>query len=187
VAVATALLVCASAAGDGIALLNLRVAQGEGMVYATGSRATRGIAVEITDELARPVPGVSVSFLLPDSGPSGTFPSGGRNEIVVTGQDGRAAVWGMRWGRTPGRVDIRITAALGGVRAGTVVSQTLAPRAREASMGPGSAKKILLIAGIVAAAAGAGAALGSRGSNSSVAAPPVAPPAIGGPTITIGR
>ena len=169
-------------------MLNLRVVQGEAMTYATGTRATRGITVEITDEIARPVPGVSISFLLPDSGPTGTFANGGRNEVAVTGADGRATVWGMQWGRAVGRVDVRITAALGGVRAGTVVTQTLAERVGNSSTSSGKTKKILLIAGIAAAAAGAGAALGGHGGGSAAAvSTPTVATTIGGQTITIGR
>ena len=67
-----------------------------------GGRATRGLTVQVTDEAGKPVEGASVSFRLPDSGPAGTFASGSRTEIVTTGGDGRAGVWGMQWNRTAG-------------------------------------------------------------------------------------
>ena len=55
------------------AIVQIKVIEGEGAVYAVGSRATRGIAIQVTDETGRPVEGASVSFRLPDDGPSGSF------------------------------------------------------------------------------------------------------------------
>ena len=173
-----------------VALLNLRVTEGEGTVYAAGSRATRGITVEVTDELGHPVQGASVSFHLPDAGPSGTFSSGSRDELQPTGPDGRAAVWGMRWNKTPGTVQVRITAVKGGVRAGMISMQYLDDKvATEPAFSARRRKKILWIAAAVAGAAGAGLVAGGRrgSSTSASAAPPVIPPTIGAPTISIGH
>ena len=65
------------------AILNLRVVEGEGTVYAMGSRATRGITVEVTDETGRAVPDVAVSFRMPEEGPSGVFTTGNRSREKV--------------------------------------------------------------------------------------------------------
>src|ERR1700679_232663 len=62
------------------AILQIKVVEGDGAVYATGSRATRGIAIQVTDETGRPVDGTSVSFRLPDEGPSGSFVNGSKTE-----------------------------------------------------------------------------------------------------------
>ena len=98
-----AILAAALAYGaDNPALLAIRLTEGDGAIYAKGSRATRGLAVLITDETGRPVEGATVSFSLPADGPSGEFSSGGRTEIATTRADGRAAVWGMQWNRTSG-------------------------------------------------------------------------------------
>lgn len=176
-------------AGADHAILNLKVVEGEGAVYALGSRATRGITVEVTDESARPVPGVSVSFQLPDDGPSGAFVNGGRSDIVTTREDGRATVWGMKWNQSPGRLNVRIVAAKDGLRAGILVSQVLDPSlsqtAAKASTGGRSRK--LLYAIVIAGAAGAGvAAAGMRGSSQPAAAASVQGPSIGAPTVIIG-
>jgi len=70
------------------AILLIRVVDGAGAVYPIGSRATRGVTVQVTDEIGKPVDSAAVSFRLPDDGPSGTFSSGMRMEIVTTGRMG---------------------------------------------------------------------------------------------------
>ena len=180
---------CVAARADDIALLNLRVVEGEGSVYGAGARATRGLTVEITDELARPVAGASVSFMLPESGASGVFTGGSRTEVAITNAEGKASVWGMQWSKTPGTVEIRITALKGAVRAGTISTQYITDKLPAASMvSSGHKRRYLLIAAAVAGAVGAGVVLGSvRTSSAAAPAAIVAPPAVGAPTITIGR
>jgi len=183
------MLTCA--AGD-FAILNLRVVEGEGTVYAVGSRATRGITVEVTDETGKAVPDVTVSFRLPEDGATGTFSTGSRTEVLTTRQDGRAAIWGMKWNRTPGAVQVRITAIKEGVRAGLVSTQhlsdiTAAAGSPKSPGGGGGISKILLIA-IAVAGAGGGLALGmSRGGTPTQPAA-VAPVAlsIGIPSVIVG-
>lgn len=186
---ACALAILLPLAGADFAILNLKVVEGEGMVYAPGSRATRGITLEITDETGRPVPGVAVSFLLPDEGASGVFLNGGRAEIVNTGEDGRATVWGMRWNKVPGSVRVRITAAKSGVRAGLIVTQQLDPSAsvQTGAARHGGRSRMLLITLAVAGAAGAGLAAGAlRGGGSAATTTPTAATSIGTPTVIIG-
>lgn len=179
----------------GPAILQIKVTEGEGAVYAIGARATRGITVQVTDETGKPVEGATVSFRLPDSGPTGTFASGSRTEIVTTRADGQAGVWGMQWNRTAGSLEIRITALKGQTRAGTVCGMYLSdsPEAR-ASHGAGTARIgprghkwlwIGLAIGGAAAAGVAGTALaGKPGSSTSSAAQSVI---IGAPTINVGH
>lgn len=180
---------CVTLRADDIALLNLRVVEGEGSVYAAGSRATRGITVEITDEFARPVSGASISFMLPESGPSGVFAGGKRTEVAITNAEGKASVWGMQWNKAPGTVEVRITAAKGGIRAGTISTQYISDQLPSASGFSASHKRRYLIIGAaVAGAAFAGLALRGSGSTASDApAAIVAPPSVGNPTITIGK
>ncbi len=102
--------------------MQLKVVEGEGAEYHTGSRATRGLTVLVTDEAGKPVQDAAVSFRLPDSGATGTFNSGLRTEIVKTGPNGRAVVWGMRWSDTPGTVDVHITAVKDQARSGIVTT-----------------------------------------------------------------
>jgi hypothetical protein len=174
------------------AIIQLRVMEGEGAVYAAGSRATRGITIQVTDETGQPVEAAAVSVRLPEDGAGGTFASGLRTEIVTTKADGRATVWGMRWNRTTGPFEMRITAAKGEARAGIVVAQYISDKVAATSGGSGefhashSYKKWLLIGAAVGGAAVGGLALGGRKSSGAAAgstAPP--PPVIGVPVIVI--
>lgn len=160
------------------------------MVYPLGSRATRGITVQVTDETGKPVEGAAVSFALPEEGPTGTFSSGSKTEIVTTRADGSASVWGMQWNRIAGSFEVRITAAKGRARAGIVCAQYLtdAPLARQASGPPiaRSGHKWLWIGLGVAAGAGAGFALSGHGNGTQPAAAAVGVVRIGAPSIAIG-
>jgi hypothetical protein len=189
-----AILAAALAWGaDAPSILTIRVAEGDGAVYPTASRATRGVTVLVTDETGRPVEGATVSFTLPAEGPGGVFSTGGRTEIAATHADGRAAVWGMQWNRTAGPFEIRITAVKGQARAGVVSSQSLSntPEARAAGAGKihaaGGGHKLLWISLVVAgAAAVAVAGVAARKSSGATAASSVTPLKIGTPTISLG-
>ena len=133
---ARSLLCCALAfavSADASVIVQLRVVEGEGITYRTGTRATRGVTVLVTDEAGLPLDMASVSFRLPDQGATGTFSSGLRTEVVTTGPDGRASVWGMQWNKTPGTVQIHITAVKEQARAGIIstqyLSDSVAPKA----------------------------------------------------------
>jgi hypothetical protein len=172
------------------AILLIRIVEGAGTVYPIGSRATRGVTVQVTDETGKPVDSAAVSFRLPDDGPSGTFSSGMRMEIVTTGPDGRANVWGMQWNRVTGPLEIRITAAKGAARAGTVCSLYLdnSAASAEPAVGKRSHRKIWMALGIAAGAFVGLAAVSSRGTPSPAgAAAGASAPQIGTPSIIIGR
>jgi hypothetical protein len=173
------------------AILQIRIVEGEGLVYTAGSRATRGITVQVTDETGKPVEGASVSFRLPDEGPSGAFSTGSKSEIATTRPDGRASIWGMQWNRTVGSMEVRITAVKGQARAGTVCSSYISEPAagvnsKDSRVGGGSSHKwvwILLAAG-GAVGAGAAVALGKSNSSTTTSVPA---PSIGAPTVTLGH
>jgi hypothetical protein len=175
------------------AILLIRIVEGEGAVYPIGSRATRGVTVQVTDETGKPVESAAVVFRLPPDGPSGTFSSGMQTEIVTTTADGRANVWGMQWNRMTGPMEVRITAARGQARAGTVCGLYLSnalvssePRQSKAG-GWRNHKKIWIGVGIAAAAFAGTAAISSRGTPSAAAAAGVNAPQIGTPSIIIGK
>jgi len=190
------------AAGGDPALLDLRVIEGDGATYVPGSRATRGIALLVTDETGKPVEGATVSFTLPMEGPGGVFASGGRTEIARTKADGQAAVWGMRWNGVTGPFEIRVTAVKGQARAGMTLTQNLAGEgplksaAKSAAKLPsklpgGGGHKWLWIALAGAAAGGAVGFVKAKGSSASTGSSSASALSgavqIGAPTISLGH
>lgn len=182
--------------------LQIRVEEGEGQTYLVGSRATRGITVLITDESGNPVTGASVNFTLPENGSTGAFPDGSKNQLIATRADGRATVWGMRWNRQAGPVDVRVVAGKGSARAGTTVTVHLTTAGPAVAAGSGSSHKWLWIGLAVAGAAGAGIAVAAKGGGSQSscsstvvlaaspcpsAADPLGVTVIGTPTINLGH
>ena len=178
-----------------VAILQIQVIEGEGEVHAPGSRSTRPLTIEVTDENGRPIPVAAVSFHLPEEGPSGQFANGLRTEVVTTDERGRASARGLRWNGAPGRLQIRIVASKEQVRAGIVSFQYI--NGTGSARGGGQAPNLrrhrpLWIA--VAALAGGGAAAGMMATRRGTSAGPVAaaavvaaPVTIGTPTITVGK
>jgi hypothetical protein len=174
-------------------IVQLKVVEGEGTVYRTGTRATRGLTVLVTDETGKPVENAAVSFRLPDEGATGVFSSGLRTEVITTAANGRATVWGMQWNKTPGPVEIRITTVKDEARAGIVstqyLSDAIAPKAGGEGTFSASHKGRTKWVLIAAAAGGAVAGLAFGRSKSTAAASTPATPAtsIGNPSINIGH
>ena len=182
-----------------VAILQIRVIEGEGAVHLPASRSVRPIVVEITEETGKPVSGAAVSFHLPEDGPGGAFVNGLRTEVVITDSHGRASLHGLVANRIPGRFQIRILASKEQARAGTVSFQYVAePRGGSVASSAAPAKRArwIALAAVVAGGAVAGM-MASRGGAtnpavvlSSAAAPsvPVAlAPTIGTPSITVGK
>jgi len=192
-----------------IAVLQIKVLEGEAAVHPAGARIARPLTVEVTDETGRPVAGAAVSFQLPPEGPSGLFSNGLRTDLVLTDASGRASIHSVQLNRTGGQFRIRITAVKEQARAGAVSIQFIgengnpAPAAAQTAswakaksgeitptttkMGSGSHKKWIVLAAIVAGGAGAafaGVTRANAGSKSTVSSSVVS---IGTPTITIGH
>jgi hypothetical protein len=176
---------------DNPAILQIRVIEGEGVAYSLGGRATRGVTVQVTDETGKPIEGASVSFRLPDEGPSGTFSTGSRAEIATTKADGKASAWGMQWNRTEGPFEIRITAVKGQARAGTVCPVYLSKTSSESDApAPKLARNHKWLWITVAVAGGAAVAVAIAavaGKSSTPIGPTTTPTTIGTPTIVIGH
>lgn len=179
-----------------VAILQIRVVEGEGAVHLPGSRSSRPITVEITEETGRPVAGAAVSFHLPEDGPGGAFVNGLRTEVVITDLGGRASLRGLLANRIPGRFQIRILASKEQARAGTVSFQYVAeprggvPSAATASHGRGKwmALAAAVLGGTVAGLAvvrGGGATSPAAAGTTSTPVPPVL--TIGTPSITAGK
>jgi hypothetical protein len=197
-----------------VAILQIRVIEGEGAVHVPGTRSSRPITVEITDETGRPVAGAAVSFHLPEEGPGGAFVNGLRTEVVITDANGRASLHGLQANRVPGRFQIRILASKEQARAGTVSFQYVAESrggaakpAAPAAAGPATAapatptanrpdsaavtaassgrKKWILVAAAVAGAAVAGT-IAARAGASSASSPAAVPSVPVTPVLGIG-
>ncbi len=197
ISAARSVLCCALAivvSANASVIVQLRVVEGEGTTYRTGSRATRGVTVLVTDEAGLPVDMASVSFRLPDQGASGTFNSGLRTEVVTTGPDGRASVWGMQWNKTPGTIQIRITAIKQQARTGIVSTQYLSDSVAPKAGGEGvftashQGHKWLWI-GMLAAGAAAGGAYALLRSQGSPASSNTSTTgiSIGTPSVVVGQ
>jgi hypothetical protein len=184
----------AAAASAQVAILQIRVIDGEGAVHLPGVRSARAITVEITEETGKPVSGAAVTFHLPEDGPSGTFTNGLRTEVVLTDSHGHATLHGLTGNRLPGRFQLRILASKEQARAGTVSFQYIAePKSGVATAVKAPAARKRWIAVAVAVAGGAVAGVAATRGNSP--APPATVPSgsalpvltIGTPSITVGR
>ncbi|MCU1234157.1 MAG: hypothetical protein JWP63_2124 [Candidatus Solibacter sp.] len=175
-----------------VAILQIKVVEGEGAVHLPGVRSPRNLVAEVTDETGRPVSGAAVSFHVPESGPGGAFPNGLRTEIVITDSHGRATLHGFLANRTAGRFQLRILASREQARAGIVSFQYVADLKPSAATPTARNNKKWLVIGAGIAGGAVVALLASHGGSSSPAAAlPAAPPVpaltIGTPTITVGK
>jgi hypothetical protein len=170
-------------------LLEARIVEGDGQVSNPGSRLSRPLIVEVTDETGTQVEDAIVSFRVPDDGITGTFRNGLKTEILRTNSDGRAALRSLSMGGLAGQFQVRLTVAKGAARAGAISTQFIAPDARRRfGLSVGSwrpNKRVLEIGAVVLAAAAAGFA--KTALSSSGGAKASVPPVIGPPTVTVGK
>ena len=116
---------CALHGGQQAASEDLRIVivDGDGFVNNIKRRTAREPVVEVRDRNDKPVAGAVVLFLLPGSGPGGTFPGGGSMLSVVTGANGRAAATGFTPNSVAGPYEIQVRATYQGRTATSVVRQ----------------------------------------------------------------
>ena len=202
-----------------IAVLQIKILDGEGAVHPPGAHIVHPLTVEVTDETGHPVAGAAVSFQLPPEGPSGLFSNGLRTDLVLTDASGRASIHAVQVNRSAGQLRIRITAVKEQARAGAIATQYIAeshiagpasvattvPAAASPAtatpqitaksseitptttkMGSGSHKKWIIVAALVAVAAG-GAFVGVTRAKASKSAVSSSVVSIGTPSITIGH
>jgi hypothetical protein len=183
-----------------VAILQIRVIEGEGAVHAPGSRSTRPLTVEVTDETGKPVEGAAVSFHLPEEGPGGVFGNGMRTEVAVTDSHGNASVHGLQLNRASGPFQIRIVASKEQARAGMVSFQYIAgtgsgavPGGHPATAGSSHGyRKWIVVALVVGGGAAAGILAAGRSGSTPAPSAPTTPAqtvtlTIGAPTITVGK
>ena len=142
-----------------------------------------GPIIEVRDENDRPVEGATVTFRLPESGPSATVANNQKTQTTITDFRGQAGVTNYATNGVPGRFTIDITATHQGRTARFVMMQTntsdaLPPQPGEAKKS--SAWKWVLLGIAAGAGAGAGIYFGTRGNNSPISVS-TGPIVVGGP------
>ena len=165
--------------------LRIVIVEGEGVLNNIKLKTLKPVLVEIQLD-GKPAPGASVTFILPNQGPSGTFLNGSATTTVNTNAQGRATSSAINPNAATGAMPIRVTASYNGQTANATVHQTNVTGVSSSGGGISTGTKIFIIVAIVGAAAGAGIALGrGNGSSSNPTTPP--PPAIvitaGTPTV----
>ncbi len=129
------------------AALTIVIEEGDNAVNDIQQRVTREVIVRVEDENHHPVSEAAVTMLLPRSGATGIFSTGGRVVNLVTDDAGR-----VKASFTPensGQFTIQITATKGGRKAEYLLSET----------------NQILSAGAAAGSAGAAGAAGSAGAS----------------------
>lgn len=147
--------------------IQVAVREGDGALNNIKLQKAKEPVVVVTGANDAPIKGASVTFLLPELGPSGLFPSGSAL-VVTTDENGVATGRGLKPNNVAGQFQIRVVASYQGSTARAVVTQTNAAPAQASSGGSG--KLILLVALI--GGGGAAAALGLTRSNKSAGAAP---------------
>jgi hypothetical protein len=149
-------------AGTTVQPLTIRLVAGDGAINSIRLHVGHDPVVRVVGSDGEPLAGVPVTFLLPSTGPSGTFAaSGGVSLTAMTDEHGIATGRGLRPNDVPGQFHIRVTASWRGAPAVATMVQTNAEPVAHA----GRSKKIAIIVLIAGAAIG-GAAAATHGSGS---------------------
>ena len=154
--------------------LKVVVVEGQGAINNVRERRAKEPVVQVEDDGNVPVPEATVTFQLPDNGPSGIFGTGERMLTIVTDAKGQAVGRGLKPNQVVGRFGIRITVSYRGETASTTIFQTNAAPAGAAASSGGGSKKFLWIALVGGAAAGG--LVAARGHGSSSQSVTVVPP-----------
>ncbi len=144
--------------------VGIRIVEGDGAINSIRFKRAKEPVVRVVDAEGEPLPEATVTFLLPATGPSGSFGDKGLSLTVQTDARGTAAGRGLRPNNIPGQFRIRVTGSWRGASASATLVQTNA----EPVVHSGRSKKIAIlavIAGAVAGGAAAAAAAGKSGSS----------------------
>ncbi len=167
-----------------VAILQIQIVSGEGAVHAPGGRIAVPLIVRVTDDAGRPVAGASVSFHLPEDGPSGTFSNRMRTDTALTDARGQVSLRGIRVNRIPGPFQIRIVASKEQARAGVLSNQYIAAANSGVAKARSSRRKWIAALALVSGGAAAGVLAAGRTDHTT---PPAAPPltSIGPPSVAV--
>jgi hypothetical protein len=160
--------------------IKIVVVEGQGAINNMQQRRAKEPIVQVTDANNAPVEGATVTFVLPDTGPSGDFPSSGHMLTLQTDAKGQAIGRGLRPNTAPGRFQIRVTASYHGETVTAAITQI---NAQPAGASAKSNSKTILIIALIGGGAAAGLAAALGGKSSSGSSNPSTPPTT--PTGTI--
>src|SRR5579872_1819522 len=88
------------------------VLEGDGAINNIHQVVNRAVSVEVDDANHNPLSGVSVTFFLPNEGPSGLFPNGNRILTVFTDEKGVATSRPIHFNNQIGIMPVRVVASL---------------------------------------------------------------------------
>jgi hypothetical protein len=166
------------------ARLRIVVLEGEGAINNISEHRAKEPVAQVLDDNSMPVRGASVTFLLPETGPSGEFGGGVRVLTTFVDEKGQAVGRGLVPNQSAGPFQIRAVASFEGLTASAVINQTNAPRTSPST--GGISRKFWLIA-VAGGAAATGVALAARGhGGSSQTSPAVGPSTLPGIVISPG-
>jgi hypothetical protein len=139
--------------------------EGDGAINSIQLHRAHDPVVRVLGPGGEPLPGATVTFLLPATGASGTFIDSGLSLTVQTDNQGRAVGRGLRPNGVEGRFQIRVTASWRNSGAAAIIAQTNAGAATKSGH-----TKWIVIAGVVAGVAAAGGVAATHGGHSTTAA-----------------
>lgn len=161
--------------------INILILDGEGAINNVRQRVAREAMVQVEDENHKPVAAAAVTFFLPGDGASGVFANGSRSITMLTDEQGKAAVRGIRLSKVTGKMQIRVQASYKGLSNNAVITQSNVVGAAVAG-GAISGKLLAIILLGAAGAAAGGFAVANRGGGGTAATavvpgtPTVGPP-----------
>lgn len=175
--------------------LVISILSGEGALNDIRQRTAREPIVQVEDQNHKPVAGAAVLFLLPDSGPGGTFVNGSRSYNTITDADGHATAHGLQPNNVAGSWNMIVQASFAGVTATATIHQenvngespSSSSSATAATVHTAhilSAKAVLIILGSAAAAGGIAAGIVlTRGGGTTITP---GTPTVGAPASRVG-
>jgi hypothetical protein len=144
--------------------ISIKVLQGDGAINSIRLHHGHDPVIQVVDASGEPVANATVTFLLPATGPSGTFGESGLSVTMQTDARGMAATHGFRPNDVEGRFRIRVTASWRGQAAVAEVTEINAEPVAKSHR----SRTIAILAALGGGAAVAAAvALGHGGGSSS--------------------
>src|SRR5580700_10985036 len=94
-----------------VVTINIGAVEGDGAINSIRLRRAHEPVVRVVNSIGQPVSGATVTFLLPATGPSGSFLDGGLSLTTQTDSQGKAVGRGLRPNAIAGQFRIRVTAS----------------------------------------------------------------------------